>query len=237
MLVGSHIASRPSAIAASASSGRSQACATTSPPSRLGSTPSGSGAAKKRASNRRGRLDGVTQRDSGISRSVRRRRSSSAATDANVASPRSSADRAASTAEPARPTSASSTPASSKHSRMAATNAAMAASGARSPPRAAAASAGVIDDARRARGRRRPASTRPPGKTCMSGANAIVDGRWVRSASSPAAPCRSRTTVAAGRGSTGRLTVGSPSTPWRPAQRAAPAGSVTGSRQTNPRQT
>ena len=45
-------------------------------------------------------------------------------------------------------------------------------------------------------------STRPPGKTCMSGANAIDGGRRVSRTSNPDRPCRSRTTVAAGTGTT-----------------------------------
>ena len=63
----------------------SQAWAATSSPSNDGSTPSGSAAAKNRASNRRGRVGGVTQRDSGTSRSVRSRRSRSDARSASVA--------------------------------------------------------------------------------------------------------------------------------------------------------
>ena len=52
-------------------------------------------AAKNRASNRRGIDGGVTQRDNGTSRSVRRRRSRSSASSARVVSPRTSAERAA----------------------------------------------------------------------------------------------------------------------------------------------
>ena len=48
-------------------------------PRRSASRPSGRAAAKNRASNRRGRVGGVTQRDSGTSRSVRSRRSSASA--------------------------------------------------------------------------------------------------------------------------------------------------------------
>ena len=125
MLVGSHIASRPAAIAASASVGRSHACAATSSPSNVASAPAGRIAAKNRASNRRGIDGGVTQRDNGTSRSVRSRRSRSSASSARVVSPRTSAERAAPirASRPGRdpPTSASSTPASSNSSRIAAT--------------------------------------------------------------------------------------------------------------------
>ncbi len=52
--------------------------------------------------------------------------------------------------------------------------------------------------------RRSMSSTRPPGKTCMRGANAMVVARRMRNVSSPSSPSRSSTTVAAGR--TGPLT-------------------------------
>ena len=78
MLVGSHIASRPSAIASRPAAGVEPGV--TRPPRRLRTTARrrrGELAAKNRASNRRGRVGGVTHRDSGTSRSVRSRRSSS----------------------------------------------------------------------------------------------------------------------------------------------------------------
>ena len=40
-------------------------------------------------------------------------------------------------------------------------------------------------------------STRPPGNTCMRGANAIVVARRITNVSMPASPSRRRTTVAA----------------------------------------
>ncbi len=125
VLVGSHMPSRPSAIAVRASVGRSQLCATTSPPSNVGSTPSGNDAAKNLASKRRGNPTGVTHRDSGTRRSVRNRRSSAAATSGRATSPRSSADRASLMRPSGARVSARSTPASSNSSRIAATCAAM----------------------------------------------------------------------------------------------------------------
>ena len=92
----------------------------------------------------------------------------------------------------------------------AAMNAAIAATGSMSPPRAAAASSADRTDRAISRGSASAASTRPPGKTCISGAKAMVAGRWVRRTSrappsTPAAPStgRSSTTVAAARGATG----------------------------------
>ena len=46
--------------------------------------------------------------------------------------------------------------------------------------------------------RRSTSSTRPPGKTCMRGANAMVVARRMMNVSSPSSPSRSSTTVAAG---------------------------------------
>ena len=97
VLVGTHMASRPSAIATSAAPGVSQAWPATSSPSNEMRAPGGSSAAKKRVSNRRGMTGGVTQRDSGTIRSVRSRRSSSSATCPKVASPPTSADLASDT--------------------------------------------------------------------------------------------------------------------------------------------
>ena len=75
------------------------------------------------------------------------------------------------------PTSASSTPASSNSSRIAATWAASAASGRQvAADRSGRRARATRPSARRASGSASAASTRPPGKTCMSGANAIVDG-------------------------------------------------------------
>ncbi len=59
--------------------------------------PAGSSATKKRASNRRGRIGGVTHLESGVSRSVRSRRSRSSAIWAKLASPPTSAVRACET--------------------------------------------------------------------------------------------------------------------------------------------
>ena len=69
-----------------------------------------------------------------------------------------------------------------------------------SPPSRSAAAAGVSADLAASRGSASAASTRPPGNTIIPAANAIVDGRRVSRTSSPPAPGRSRTTVAAGRG-------------------------------------
>ena len=243
VLVGSHMASRPAAIAASASVGRSHACAATSSPSNVASTPLGRVAAKNRASNRRGIDGGVTQRDNGTRRSVRNCRSRSSASSARVASPRTSADRAApirsgSGPAPDPPTSASSTPASSNSSRIAATYAACAGPGSRSPPSAAAASTGVIVERAASDMAPSPGSTRPPGKTWTSGANAIVAGRCVRRVSSPAGPSRSSATVAAGRGSTGPfVTLPQPSAIEATSSVRSAVGSVTGRRHAKPRQT
>ncbi len=93
--VGAHSASRPSAIASSASPGRSHACSTTSSPWRLALAPGGSSAAKNRASNRRGIDGGVTHRDIETRRSVRRWRSSCAASAWKWISPPTSALRGA----------------------------------------------------------------------------------------------------------------------------------------------
>ena len=79
---------------ARAASGVIQACPATSSPSKLTRRPAGSCAAKNRASNRRGRTGGVTQRESGTSRSVRSVRSSSLTIEAKSASPPTSAERA-----------------------------------------------------------------------------------------------------------------------------------------------
>ncbi len=191
----------PAAIDSSASIGRCQACARTSSPTRVTAAPSGNAAAKNRASNRRGIDGGVTQRDSGTSRSVRSRRSSASAIAGKAPGSASSRDRAPTRSAPGS-TSASSTPTSSNASRIAAMWAASAAAGSRSPPsRSAAAAADTTDRAARP-GSASAASTRPPGNTCMSGANAIVAGRCVSSTSSPRGPGRTKTTVAAGRGTT-----------------------------------
>ena len=86
--------SPPAAIDSSASIGRCQACARTSSPTRVTAAPSGNAAAKNRASNRRGIDGGVTQRDSGTSRSVRSRRSSASAIAGKAPGSASSRDRA-----------------------------------------------------------------------------------------------------------------------------------------------
>ena len=114
------------------------------------------------------------------------------------------------------PPSASRIPASSKSSRIAATCAASAASGVRSPPNALAASDPDSMDRAARSGSVSAASTRPPGKTCMSAAKAIDDGRWVSSTSSPVRPARSRTTVAAGCGTTEASGIGRRSVELRP---------------------
>ncbi len=99
-------------------------------------------------------------------------------------------------------------------------------------------------------------STRPPGKTWTSGANAIDGGRRPSSTSGPDRPGRSRTRVAAGRGSTGvelgrarRAQLDRRRLERDGSRRGAvhgvaasssarsASGVVTGSRQTNPRQT
>ena len=70
-------------------------------------------------------------------------------------------------------------------------------------PAPAAASSGETHGSRqRATDPRPPGPPDRPGRRACRGANAIVAGRWVSSASRPAGPGRSRTTVAAGRGST-----------------------------------
>ena len=84
----------PAAIDSSASIGRCQACARTSSPTRVTAAPAGNAAAKNRASNRRGIDGGVTQRDSGTSRSVRSRRSSASAIAGKAPGSASSRDRA-----------------------------------------------------------------------------------------------------------------------------------------------
>ena len=242
VLVGSHMASRPAAIAASASAGRNHSWAATSSPSNVASAPGGRLAAKNLASNRRGIDGGVTQRDNGTSQSVRSDRSRSSASSASVVSPPTSAERAAriraSRPGSGPPTSASSTPASSNSSRIAATWAACAGSGARSPPSAAAASTGEMADRTMSVAALSAGSTRPPGKTWTPGANAIVAGRCVRSASSPAGPSRSSTTVAAGLGSTGPfVTRPQPSAIAAASSSRSARGSVTGRRHARPRQT
>ena len=106
--------------------------------------------------------------------------------------------------------------------------------GGRSPPSATAASAGESVDRAMSAGSASAGSTRPPGKTCMSGANAIDAGRRPRSTSRPRRPGRRSTTVAAGRGTDrrrGRHLVAAASS-----ARSA-SGSVTGSRHTKSRQT
>ena len=203
VLVGSHIASRPSAIASRASAGSEPGVGDHLVALERGSTPSGRAAAKNRASNRRGRVGGVTQRESGTSRSVRSRRSRSEASSAKRRVAAEERGPARSDGGRATPTSsARRTPASSNSSRIAAMCAASATAGARSPPSATAASAGESTDradqrrirvrridptagedvhVRRERHRRRPL-----------GQQDLQPGR----------PGRSSTTVAAGRGST-----------------------------------
>ena len=109
--------------------------------------------------------------------------------------PASSARRAPATAAAsgARPSrrSASSTPASSKSSRIAA----IANGGSPASPEALAVIARSTS-----RSSASAASTRPPGNTNRSPANAIDDGRWVSRISGAPRPGRSRTTVAAGVG-------------------------------------
>ena len=100
--VGNHIPRPPAAIDSSASIGRCQACADTSSPTRVTAAPGGNAAAKNRASNRRGIDAGVTQRDSGTSRSVRSRRSSDSAMAGNAPASASSRDRAATRSTPGR---------------------------------------------------------------------------------------------------------------------------------------
>src|SRR5437667_11156421 len=89
---------------------------------------------------------------------------------------------------------------------MAATCSASARSGERrppgSPPSRTKASRGVTADRTTSRGSASAGSTAPPGKTCMSPANAIDAGRCVSRTSRPPGPGRMSTTVAAGRGST-----------------------------------
>ena len=83
-------------------------------------------------------------------------------------------------------------------------------------------------------------STRPPGKTCTSGANAIVAGRWVSRTSSPAAPGTQQHDGRGGPGLDRAVRQAAARQPWRSPRRAAPGApraSVTGSRQTKPRQT
>ena len=104
--------------------------------------------------------------------------------------------------------SARSTPASSYISRTAATWSAAASPGSIAHPGGWAACSGSSEDRATSRASLSPGSTRPPGKTIIPAANAIVDGRRVRSTSSPAAPGRRRTTVAAGRGGAGSPVTG-----------------------------
>ncbi len=202
--MGSHIARSPAAIDSSASIGRCHACATTSSPTSVISEPSTNAAAKNRASNRRSRVGGVTHRERGTRTSVRRRRSSASAIAGNDPGSPIRRRRAASSSgtdhRSPRAGSARSTPTSSNASRIAATLAARASTGGRSPPSPTAASSADTTERACSRGSASAASTRPPGNTCTSGANAIVVGRWVSSASRPAGPGRSSTTVAAGRG-------------------------------------
>ncbi len=75
-----------------------------------------------------------------------------------------------------------------------------ASTGGRSQPSASLASSAATTLRPWTRGSRSTSSTRPPGKTWTSGANAIDAGRCVSSASRPSTPWRSRTTVAAGFG-------------------------------------
>ena len=151
------------------------------------STPSGRLAAKKRASKRRGKYGGVTQRDSGTSRSVRsrevqflgERRNAADRTAGVAAAPGQPSTAPQRTGERPGTTSASNRPTSSNASRIAAMNAAIAWVGGRSPPSASAASSGGARSAPRDPGRASAASTRPPGKTWTSGAKAIDAGRCV----------------------------------------------------------
>ena len=161
---------------------------------------------------------------------MRSRRSSASASSGKVVSPRSRAERPSAIVAADAVVAARRTPASSNSSRIAARNAARATGGARSPPRASDASAAERTERPARPGAASSGSTRPPGKTWASDANAIVVGRCVRRTSSPAEPGRSRTTVAAGRASTGPAVTRAPrtATTWtttagRPAQPSAAA--------------
>ena len=198
--VGSHMPRSPAAIDSSASIGRCQACARTSSPTRVTAAPSGNAAAKNRASNRRGIDGGVTQRDSGTSRSVRSRRSSASAIAGKAPGvreqPRPRADQVRTGVDVRQQHAHLLERLADRgdvggQGRRPAPDPRRAAppppppTGPTAPPDAGSASA---------------TSTRPPGNTCMSGANAIVAGRCVSRTSSPRGPGRTSTTVAAGRG-------------------------------------
>ena len=92
---------------------------------------------------------------------------------------------------------ASRTPTSSQVSRIAAIRWATWNAGSSVAPRARRTSPGSAS----------PGSTRPPGNTWSPAANAIESGRSVSRTSSPSGPGRTRTIVAAGRGSTGGVAV------------------------------
>ena len=175
---------------------------------------------------------GVTQRESGTSRSVRSRRSSASASSGKVDV---AAQQRPSVPPRRRPPMRSSRrggrrpPRTARGSRRGTRRGRPAAS--RSPPSASAASAAERTERPARPGAASSGSTRPPGKTCTSAANAIVAGRCVRRTSSPAEPGRSRTTVAAGRASTGPAVTRGPrtATTWtrgagRPAQPSACGG-------------
>ena len=183
-----------------------------------------------------GSRDGVTQRDSGTSRSVR----SAKVERVGDARDRRLAGRAAPSAPPRR-RAIGALRVGEQDAGLLEQLADRRDDTRRGPPRtrgrrpsAAAASVGRDADRAASPDRRRPRRPGRPGRRAAPPANAIVAGRWVSSTSSPWGPGRSRTTVAAGRAS---APLAARSWSLELARRRSARPSVTGRRQTKPRQT
>lgn len=203
--VGGSNARRPDFQSANASPGRCHAASEASVVTPSALCPEGSTATKNHVSYRRGSSSGVNQFAQGRSRSARSTSPSAARNCASDSSRATSASRAeayravsATTADADGP--ASSTPDSSNVSRTAAHTSAVASSTEHPNLDAHHDGGGPLHatDVSASRG-----STPPPGNTVIPPANAIAATRRSRNASIPAAPSRTRTTVAADRGSAG----------------------------------